>query len=123
MKKRQVIAVDDGDSESNSDNECRKVTHTTRNPRRGLNQEPAFTADNILQKARSMLRETMSRFPKYNQVLNQILPKLEASNRMQSSAAKTVFDTATARPNCIRLSVRACEAISSHPKVLVILAL
>eukprot|EP00300_Choanocystis_sp_HF-7_P038366 c55226_g1_i1.p1 GENE.c55226_g1_i1~~c55226_g1_i1.p1 ORF type:complete len:199 (+),score=30.68 c55226_g1_i1:24-620(+) len=73
-------------------------------PRKRTKSNPKpITADAILRKAGQLIETQKRATPEYTRALQAM--SLEVSSRMTSSAAKTVFDTATQTPRCIRLSL------------------
>lgn len=65
--------------------------------------EVPVTETEIVRAAAECRRAVIAEFPEYKPALRGVT--LEVSARMQSAGAKTVFDAATLRPRCVRLSL------------------
>eukprot|EP00298_Acanthocystis_sp_HF-20_P020621 c25676_g1_i1.p1 GENE.c25676_g1_i1~~c25676_g1_i1.p1 ORF type:complete len:211 (-),score=79.63 c25676_g1_i1:20-559(-) len=78
-----------------------KTLKRTKPTKQDMNKKA--TEDEIVNKARQLIKTSKTSYPKYKREFEKIV--FESSSRMTSSAAKTVFDPTTEKPICIKLSI------------------
>ena len=109
-KKRRIVISDDESDESESDkalpakkkrSDAAPASKRAKSDAASLS-EPVSAAE-LLHAGEACKRAVLAEFPEYKPALRSVV--LEVSERMTSSGAKTVFDGATLRPRCVRLSL------------------